>query len=303
MGAGPRRRGPATRRDARRRRACIRRVGGVRERHSRSAPAARGRHPGADAARGAVYRSGGTPPSGTAPVPSAPCLRAPNGTTPWSSTALRRVARVWRALDDALVRLGVEALATAQDLSDAFRRARRLGDRGPMLGWLRENDLDVEGYTRLVSAEARLVMLCDGTCAHSLGLTDGAEAVCWLLDAIRLAGLYRSPGAAAGACQPRAARGPREERRIGRACCGRTSPASASRCRPTWTPMPARTTSPVERRSSRPASCVARGDLLPGSTTHGHAVGLRPLRRVMPAPLGEIVRHLDLDPLVGARLR
>jgi hypothetical protein len=104
--------------------------------------------------------------------------------------AMRRVARVWQALDDGLVRLGVAGLATAQELSDAFRRARGLGDRATMLAWLRDNDLDVEGYTRLVSADARLVMLCDGTCAHSLGLTDGAEAVCWLLDAIRLAGLY-----------------------------------------------------------------------------------------------------------------
>jgi hypothetical protein len=81
-------------------------------------------------------------------------------------------------------------LPAAQSLSDEFRRKRGLDRRAATLAWRRENDLDCRGYERLVAMDARLALVSAGSQAYALGLQPGTDPACWLVDAIRLSGLY-----------------------------------------------------------------------------------------------------------------
>jgi hypothetical protein len=101
----------------------------------------------------------------------------------------RRIATLWAILDEQLERARVD-LPTTQFLSDEFRRKRGLERRADTLAWWRANDLDLRGYERLVAMDARLALVSAGTHAHALGLRPLTDPTCWLLDAIRLVGLY-----------------------------------------------------------------------------------------------------------------
>jgi hypothetical protein len=102
----------------------------------------------------------------------------------------RRIATLWAILDGHLELTRVDLPATLQSLSDEFRRKRGLERRAATLAWRRANDLDRHGYERLVAMDARLALVSAGSQAHALGLRPETDAACWLVDAIRLAGLY-----------------------------------------------------------------------------------------------------------------
>ncbi len=104
----------------------------------------------------------------------------------------RRIAKLWRVVDEAATRVGMEPLDEPQLLSDEFRRARGLNLRESTRVWLRANNLDSDGYTALIAADARLSILCDNSRTYTLGLIETADPVCWLHDAIRLTRLYPS---------------------------------------------------------------------------------------------------------------
>jgi hypothetical protein len=102
----------------------------------------------------------------------------------------RRIATLWAILDEQLERGCVGLPATLQVLSDEFRRKRGLERRADTLAWRRANDLDLRGYERLVAMNARLAMVSAGAQAYVLGLSARTDPTCWLIDAIRLVGLY-----------------------------------------------------------------------------------------------------------------
>jgi hypothetical protein len=102
----------------------------------------------------------------------------------------RRIATLWAIVDEHIEQERVEIPVTLQSLSDEFRRKRGLERRAATLAWRRANDLDAGGYERLVAMDARLALVSAGSQVHALGLRLGTEPACWLLDAIRLAGLY-----------------------------------------------------------------------------------------------------------------
>ena len=102
----------------------------------------------------------------------------------------RRIATLWAIVDEQLERARVDLPVTLQFLSDEFRRKRGLERRADTLAWRRANDLDLRGYERLVAMDARLALVSAGSHAYVLGLRPLTDATCWLLDAIRLVGLY-----------------------------------------------------------------------------------------------------------------
>jgi len=102
----------------------------------------------------------------------------------------RRIATLWAIVDEQLERARVDLPVTVQFLSDEFRRKRGLERRADTLAWCRANDLDLRGYERLVAMDARLALVGAGSHAHALGLRPHTDPTCWLLDAIRLVGLY-----------------------------------------------------------------------------------------------------------------
>jgi len=102
----------------------------------------------------------------------------------------RRIATLWGILDGQLELARVDLPATLQSLSDEFRRKRGLERRAATVAWRRANDLDRHGYERLVAMDARLALVSAGSQAHALGLRPETGPACWLVDAIRLAGLY-----------------------------------------------------------------------------------------------------------------
>jgi len=118
----------------------------------------------------------------------------------------RRCATLWAIVDDHLERRHVVLPQTLQTLSDEFRRKRGLERRDATLAWRRSNDLDWQGYERMLALEARLVFVTAGVQAHAVGLLPATDPACWLIDAIRLAGLYAR-------LEKRAARGPASPRR------------------------------------------------------------------------------------------
>jgi hypothetical protein len=102
----------------------------------------------------------------------------------------RRMAELWTIVDEQLERAGVAFAEPLQALSDAFRRARGLERRAATLAWRRANGLDGRGYERLVIMAARLGLVSAGSQVHAVGLVPSTEPVFWLVDAIRLVGLY-----------------------------------------------------------------------------------------------------------------
>ena len=102
----------------------------------------------------------------------------------------RRIAELWTIVDEQLERAGVAFAEPLQVLSDAFRRARGLDRRAATLAWRRANGLDGRGYERLVIMAARLGLVSAGAQGHAVGLVPSTEPAFWLVDAIRLAGLY-----------------------------------------------------------------------------------------------------------------
>ena len=102
----------------------------------------------------------------------------------------RRIATLWAIVDEQLERARVDLPVTLQFLSDEFRRKRGLERRADTLAWWRANDLDLRGYERLVAMDARLALVSAGSQAYALGLRPLTDPTCWLLDAIRLVGLY-----------------------------------------------------------------------------------------------------------------
>ena len=102
----------------------------------------------------------------------------------------RRIATLWAIVDEHLERARVDLPVTLQSLSDEFRRKRGLERRAATLAWRRANDLDRRGYERLVAMDARLALVSAGSQAHALGLRPATDPTCWLVDAIRLVGLY-----------------------------------------------------------------------------------------------------------------
>jgi hypothetical protein len=102
----------------------------------------------------------------------------------------RRIATLWGIVDRHLERAHMGLPAALQSLSDEFRRKRGLDRRAATLAWRRMNDLDRHGYERLVAMDARLALVSAGSQAHALGLQPGTDPACWLVDAIRLSGLY-----------------------------------------------------------------------------------------------------------------
>ncbi len=102
----------------------------------------------------------------------------------------RRIATLWAIVDEQLERARVDLPVTLQFLSDEFRRKRGLERRADTLAWRRANDLDLRGYERLVAMDARLALVSAGSQAYALGLRPLTDPTCWLLDAIRLVGLY-----------------------------------------------------------------------------------------------------------------
>jgi hypothetical protein len=113
----------------------------------------------------------------------------------------RRTAMLWAIVEEHLDRARVDLPVTLQSLSDEFRRKRGLEQRAATLAWRRAHDLDSRGYERLVALEARLALVTAGAQAHALGVLPATDPACWLVDAIRLTGLYG-----------------RLERRVARAC-------------------------------------------------------------------------------------
>lgn len=102
----------------------------------------------------------------------------------------RRTATVWSALDGVLDELGLMPYGQMQAQSDAFRRRRGLEGRDATLAWQRANDLRHSAYEAVVAFERRLAAMCEGHMAYWIGLPHELEPVSWLLDAIRLVGLY-----------------------------------------------------------------------------------------------------------------
>jgi hypothetical protein len=102
----------------------------------------------------------------------------------------RRIAKLWAIVDEQLERARVDLPVTLQFLSDEFRRKRGLERRADTLTWRRANDLDLHGYERVVAMDARLALVSTGSHAYALGLRPLTDPTCWLIDAIRLAGLY-----------------------------------------------------------------------------------------------------------------
>jgi len=102
----------------------------------------------------------------------------------------RRIATLWAIVDEQLERARLDLPVTLQCLSDEFRRKRGLERRADTLAWRRGNDLDLRGYERLVAMDARLALVSAGAHAFALGLRPLTDPTCWLLDAMRLVGLY-----------------------------------------------------------------------------------------------------------------
>ena len=78
----------------------------------------------------------------------------------------------------------------AQTHSDEFRRQRGLAKRDATLAWQRANNLNQSAYENLVALDKRLTAACDGHAAYWLGQPHDLEPINWLLDVIRLTGLY-----------------------------------------------------------------------------------------------------------------
>jgi len=102
----------------------------------------------------------------------------------------RRSAALWAVIHEHLQRLRFEPIEPLQTRSDEFRRRRGLESRSGTLVWRRAQDLDGRGYERIVALDSRLNAVTSASQAHVLGLLPATGPACWLIDAIRMSGLY-----------------------------------------------------------------------------------------------------------------
>jgi hypothetical protein len=102
----------------------------------------------------------------------------------------RRIARLWAIADEKTQAAGIQPLESPQSLSDEFRRKRHLERRKDALAWQQANDLNHAGYVDLVMKDARLSLVLNAPQPFVVGFLHASEPACWLLDAIRLTGLY-----------------------------------------------------------------------------------------------------------------
>lgn len=102
----------------------------------------------------------------------------------------RRIAKLWAVVDAEMERARFQPVASSQSLSDDFRRRRRLERRADTLAWRLENNLDHQGYVELALRDARLEWLLGAPQRYLAGMLRPSAPACWLLDAIRLTGLY-----------------------------------------------------------------------------------------------------------------
>ena len=117
--------------------------------------------------------------------------RRRNGrTTGVEAVLYRHSATFWAVIDEHLARLRFAANETLQTLSDEFRHRRGLERRADALAWRRAQDLDGRGYERIVALDARLRTVTAVSQPHVLDLLAATDPGCWLIDAIRLSGLY-----------------------------------------------------------------------------------------------------------------
>ena len=77
-----------------------------------------------------------------------------------------------------------------QQYSDKFRRQYGLITPEDTEEWLNEQDLDFKSYEILIASLAKLHVFVLGNKLHVLGITEHCEDIYWLLDALRLTGLY-----------------------------------------------------------------------------------------------------------------
>lgn len=101
-----------------------------------------------------------------------------------------RAAKIWCALEAAVAETPFAPSSDLASASDELRRSRGLLGREAMFTWMRENDLTAAGYEALLARSMLLEALCSGKYLHALDLRVLAQPVPWLLDALRLAGLY-----------------------------------------------------------------------------------------------------------------
>jgi hypothetical protein len=102
----------------------------------------------------------------------------------------RLTARLWRFVDDAAREIGLAPAEDLQEVADDFRRARGLMNGAQTRGWLNANDLDRHGFAALGLDDARLSLVLDGSATSALRLQESFEPASWLVDAIRVTGLY-----------------------------------------------------------------------------------------------------------------
>jgi len=102
----------------------------------------------------------------------------------------RQLATRWAIVEERIALARVDFAESLQTLSDEFRRARGLERRAATLAWRRANGLDRRGYERLVIMDARLALVSAGAESHALTLAPATDPAFWLIDAIRLVGLY-----------------------------------------------------------------------------------------------------------------
>lgn len=121
------------------------------------------------------------------------------------AAVLRRVARadgvedeiyrvsatLWAVIGEWCTTSGIVVPTPQQELADVFRRARSLLSREATLDWLRANNLGNREFASLVLSDALVGLTTSGAQAYVLGLHAEIGQAFWLLDAVRLVGLYR----------------------------------------------------------------------------------------------------------------
>lgn len=101
------------------------------------------------------------------------------------------VACLWWIIEQHALRLNLIPNPTStQDYSNKFRYKHKALSVDDINLWLTENDLDESGYLHLMTSSIRLNYLVLQNNLDALGIIDTEENVFWLLDALRLSGVY-----------------------------------------------------------------------------------------------------------------
>src|SRR6185503_13084183 len=80
----------------------------------------------------------------------------------------RWTAKLWRAIDEAVVAAGVDSPDKVQTLADDFRRARGLIAGRTGRAWMRANGLGIGGLADLVTLDARLTLIDEASRTYTL---------------------------------------------------------------------------------------------------------------------------------------